>query len=136
MSALITIGNFDSLTILSFNEGGKNMIAMQDINNDQKPDLLIGNYSGGLSFFSSDSSVINNQINSNPQEFESYPNPTSRFLTIENNIIGKLTITNAIGKIVLIENKKTKKITLDLKNIDSGLYLININSYTSKIIVQ
>lgn len=129
-------GTFDSLTILSFNEGGKNMIAMQDINNDQKPDLLIGNYSGGLSLFSSDSSVINNLIITNPQEFESYPNPTSRFLTIENNIIGKLTITNAVGKIVLIENKKTKKITLDLKNIDSGLYLININNYTSKIIVQ
>ena len=129
-------GTFDSLTILSFNEGGKNMIAMKDINNDQKPDLLIGNYSGGLSLFSSDSSVINNLIITNPQEFESYPNPTSRFLTIENNITGKLTITNAIGKIVLIENKKTKKITLDLKNIDSGLYLININNYTSKIIVQ
>ena len=129
-------GTFDSLTILSFNEGGKNMIAMEDINNDQKPDLLIGNYSGGLSLFSSDSSVINNLIITNPQEFESYPNPTSRFLTIENNITGKLTITNAVGKIVLIENKKTKKITLDLKNIDSGLYLININNYTSKIIVQ
>ena len=129
-------GTFDSLTILNFNEGGKNMIAMQDINNDQKPDLLIGNYSGGLSLFSSDSSVINNLIIMNPQEFESYPNPTSRFLTIENNITGKLTITNAVGKIVLIENKKTKKITLDLKNIDSGLYLININNYTSKIIVQ
>ena len=129
-------GTFDSLTILDFNEGGKNMIAMQDINNDQKPDLLIGNYSGGLSLFSSDSSVINNLIITNPQEFESYPNPTSRFLTIENNITGKLTITNAVGKIVLIENKKTKKITLDLKNIDSGLYLININNYTSKIIVQ
>ena len=129
-------GTFDSLTILDFNEGGKNMIAMQDINNDQKPDLLIGNYSGGLSLFSSDSSVINNLIITNHQEFESYPNPTSRFLTIENNITGKLTITNAVGKIILIENKKTKKITLDLKNIDSGLYLININNYTSKIIVQ
>tara|TARA_B100001057_G_C22825140_1_gene941092 strand:- start:1060 stop:2253 length:1194 start_codon:yes stop_codon:yes gene_type:complete len=129
-------GTFDSLTILSYNEGGKNMISMQDINNDQKPDLLIGNYSGGLSLFSSDSSVINNLIITNPQEFESYPNPTSRFLTIENNITGKLTITNAVGKIVLVENKKTKKITLDLKNIDSGLYLININNYTSKIIVQ
>ena len=129
-------GTFDSLTILNFNEGGKNMIAMEDINNDQKPDLLIGNYSGGLSLFSSDSSVINNLIITTHQEFESYPNPTSRFLTIENNITGKLTITNAVGKIVLIENKKTKKITLDLKNIDSGLYLININNYTSKIIVQ
>ena len=53
-------GNFDSLTILNFNEGGKNMIAIEDINNDQKPDLLIGNFSGGLSFFSSDSVIIIN----------------------------------------------------------------------------
>ena len=54
----------------------------------------------------------------------------------KNKPTGKLTITNTVGKIVLIEDKKTKKITLDLKNIDSGLYLININNYTSKIIVQ
>lgn len=129
-------GNFDSLTILNFNEGGKNMIAIEDINNDQKPDLLIGNFSGGLSFFSSDSVII---INSNPTDinnFNIYPNPTQKFITIENNYFGELRIKNTLGQTVLKINKETEKITLDLQDFKSGFYLIENSSYSSKIIVQ
>ena len=130
------LGNFDSLTILNFNEGGKNMIAIEDINNDQKPDLLIGNFSGGLSFFSSDSVIIINSNSTDINNFNIYPNPTERFITIENNHFGELRIKNTLGKTVLKINKATEKITLDLKGFKSGFYLIEINSYSSKIIVQ
>ena len=129
-------GNFDSLTVLNLVEGGKNMIALEDINNDQKADLLVGNYSGGLSFFSSDSSIISNQTFNNFKELNIYPNPTSRFVTVNNDFTGNLIITNAIGQVILSKKKTTKKITIDLENIASGIYLIKINNYTSKIIVK
>ena len=112
------------------------MIAIEDINNDQKPDLLIGNFSGGLSFFSSDSVII---INSNPTDinnFNIYPNPTQRFITIENNYFGELRIKNTLGQTVLKINKETEQITLDLRDFKSGFYLIENNSHSSKIIVQ
>ena len=112
------------------------MIAIEDINNDQKPDLLIGNFSGGLSFFSSDSIIIITSSLTDINNFNIYPNPTQRFITIENNHFGELRIKNNLGQTVLKINKETEKITLDLKDFKSGFYLIEINSYSSKIIVQ
>ena len=129
-------GTFDSLTILNLKEGGKNMIAIKDINNDQKPDLLIGNYSGGLSFFSSDSSIVSHNSFSNINELNIYPNPTNRFLNIDNKASGELLIINSLGKTILRKEKSSQKITLDLKEIDSGLYLIKIEEHTTKLIVQ
>ena len=129
-------GTFDSLTVLNLKEGGKNLLAIEDINNDQKPDLLIGNYSGGLSFFSSDSSVVSHTSFANFNELNIFPNPTNRLLNIVCEINGELSIINSIGKTIFKQDKNSKKITLDLKEIKSGIYLIKLEDYTSKIIVQ
>ena len=129
-------GIFDSLTILNLNEGGKSMIAMSDINNDQKADLIVGNYSGGLSYFSSDSLVIINTTNYSSKELNIYPNPTSRYLSIDNTISGDLAILNSLGEIVLQYNKPLQKETLDLNELSSGIYLIKLKNYTAKFIVK
>ena len=115
-------GTFDSLTILNLNEGGKSMIAMSDINNDQKTDLIVGNYSGGLSYFSSDSLVISNTNNNySSKELNIYPNPTSRYLSINNTISGDLVILNSLGEIVLHHNKSIQKETVDLNEFSAGI---------------
>jgi hypothetical protein len=129
-------GIFDSLTILNLNEGGKSMIAMNDINNDQKADLIVGNYSGGLSYFSSDSLVISNTTNYSSKELNIYPNPTSRYLSIDNTISGDLAILNSLGEIVLQYNKSLQKETLDLNELSAGIYLVKIKNYTAKFIVK
>ena len=129
-------GAFDSLSVLNTNEGGKSMIAIKDINNDQKPDLLIGNYSGGLSFYSSDSSIISNNIYADLTKLNIYPNPTNRHLTIDNTITGKIQIINTLGKTILIKNKTNKTTNIDLKSLKKGLYFIKINDYISRFIIQ
>ena len=129
-------GAFDSLSVLNTNEGGKSMIAIKDINNDQKPDLLIGNYSGGLSFYSSDSSIISNNIYADLTKLNIYPNPTNRHLTIDNTITGKIQIINTLGKTILIKNKTNKTTNIDLKSLKKGLYFIKLNDYISRFIIQ
>ena len=129
-------GVFDSLSVLNTNEGGKNMIAIKDINNDQKPDLLIGNYSGGLSYFSSDSLLISNTIYTNISKFNIYPNPTSKILTIDSYIMGDIKIINTLGKKVLTKNKKNQITRIDLSTLKKGLYFIKINNQDSKFILQ
>lgn len=39
-------------------EGSKSALTLQDLNNDNALDMIVGNYSGGLVFFSSDSSLV------------------------------------------------------------------------------
>ena len=112
------------------------MISMQDINNDQKLDLLIGNYSGGLSFFSSDSTIINYTPNFILNDLNIFPNPANKFLTIENSISGELLIINSIGKDVLKKYKNEKRINLNLTSLKSGLYLVKLENLSSKLIVK
>ena len=129
-------GVFDSLRILNTKEGGKSMIAIKDINNDQKPDLLIGNYSGGLSFYSSDSSIISNNTYTDLTTLDIYPNPTSRYLIIDNPKKGNLEIINSLGQTVINEIKKDHQKILDLKNLKKGLYFIKLKNQTSKFIIK
>jgi len=129
-------GTFDSLTVLNLKEGGKNMVAIEDINNDQKPDLLIGNYSGGLSFFSSDSSVISHTSFLNFNELNIYPNPTNRYLTIESKELGNIEIINTLGQIVLKEDKLKQRKKIDIDYLKSGVYIVKFSNQIRKIIIK
>ena len=72
----------------------------------------------------------------NFNELNIFPNPTNRILNVVCEINGELSIINSIGKTIYKQDKNSKKITLDLKEIKSGIYLIKLEDYTSKIIVQ
>ena len=61
---------------------------------------------------------------------------TKNNLNIDNKTSGELLIINSLGKTILRKEKSSQKITLDLKEIDSGLYLIKIEGHTTKLIVQ
>ena len=129
-------GSFDSLRILNTNEGGKNKIAINDINNDQKPDLLIGNYSGGLSYFNGDSIVISNTFYTNSPKLKIYPNPSSQYLIISSYMTGNIEIINTLGATILIQNKTKKTARIDLRAFKKGLYFIKLNNQKSKLVIQ
>ena len=129
-------GSFDSLRILNTNEGGKNKIAINDINNDQKPDLLIGNYSGGLSYFNGDSIVISNTFYTNLPQLKIYPNPSSQYLIVSSYMTGNIEIMNTLGATILIHNKTKKTARIDLRALKKGLYFIKLNNQKSKLVIQ
>ena len=129
-------GSFDSLSILNTNEGGKNKIAINDINNDQKPDLLIGNYSGGLSYFNGDSVVISNTFYTNLPKLKIYPNPSNQYLSVSSYMTGNIEIINTLGATILIQNKTTNTARIDLRKFKKGLYFIKLNNQKSKFVIQ
>ena len=129
-------GLFDSLRILNTNEGGKNKIAINDINNDQKPDLLIGNYSGGLSYFNGDSIVISNTFYTNSPKLKIYPNPSSQYLIVSSYMTGNIEIINTLGATILIQKKTKKTARIDLRALKKGLYFIKLNNQKSKLVIQ
>jgi hypothetical protein len=68
-----------------------------------------------------------------------YPNPASNFLTIKSESIINLTITDQLGRLVLTNSVNGSE-TIDISNLTSGIYFLNINqnknSITSKLIVS
>jgi PKD repeat protein len=58
-----------------------------------------------------------------------YPNPTHDIITISNEIVS-YTLTDAMGKFILVGNAKT----LDLTNMAKGVYILTAHIYTGKSI--
>ncbi len=66
-----------------------------------------------------------------------YPNPVNNLLYIENNNgfpIEKVRILDPIGKIILQKTNSFE--TINVENLNSGLYLLQITTENNKIITQ
>lgn len=82
-------------------------------------------------------------LDTNTEMFlEIYPNPSNiGFVTLEGDLSGKqFMITTLSGELVLQGNLNNNRETVDVSNISSGLYIVNINngvtSTTKKLIIQ
>lgn len=126
---------------LYINEGGRCSIAVANLNNDSFPDMIIGNYSGGVSFFKgvTPSPVGISEFPSNQNQLEIYPNPASNTVSIK--------IPNSLSGLINIEiydyrgseiSKNHLKIsgqiyTAEISGFSNGLYFIMIHDDAGKI---
>ena len=117
-------------------DGGKCAFTLGDITNDGQPDMILGNLSGGLSYFSSDSVLISTTSNLNQEKIIIFPNPTKDNITIRSNKIGLLTIRNLLGKLVHSEKKTSSEISINTSLLTRGIYIIQLGNSTSKIIIK
>ena len=123
-------------------DGGKSAIAIADINNDNNVDMIIGNLSGGIAYFSSDTLLIDTTatpvtyINANNDSFNIYPNPTNDSFTINSNKTGIVKIKNLLGNTVLVTKKKNKKLKISTVQLAKGIYIIELNKTIEKLIIE
>ena len=70
--------------------------------------------------------------------FTIYPNPASDFITIEtlNALESDVVIYDLTGKIIIRKFLHSGDNKIDVKNINSGIYVISINGLKSKLIIQ
>ncbi len=114
-------------------QGFRSAVAAADINNDGFLDIVLGNYSGGLTFFfGTDKPYIQtntNQVEINKVRYSLFPNPSSEILNIyidnENIKINKITILSINGKTIKEISSNFSKI--DISTIKSGFYIIKID---------
>jgi len=69
-----------------------------------------------------------------------YPNPNTGVFTVELKSAARLTVVDALGKIVLDEYKEEGNQTINLSNISNGIYFITITDkatrYTAKMMKE
>ena len=117
-------------------EGAKSSFNFTDITNDNQPDMILGNYCGGLCYFSSDSTLINSVSNITTDPFNIYPNPTQKILYISSVQMGEIKVTDMLGKTLISEQKITENHTLNLSTLKHGIYIIQLAHNTVKFIKQ
>ena len=114
-------------------DGSITAVDFTDLNNDFKLDVIVGNKSGGLTYYNSDS-LLTNTNNLLNNELILYPNPTKNNITIVSNLSGNVELYNTHGILILKKTKSSDKLRISLKNISNGIYYLKFNNKTNLVI--
>jgi len=136
-------GQFKLVTkkLLGINEGLRSAVSISNLNSDLYPEMIVGNYSGGLSFFKgtepSSPGIFENQKTESLLQI--FPNPAFDFVFIHfrDNLDFQFTQIDILDisgrKLQSISDGITLKNPFDISNLDNGIYFLNIHFNTSKI---
>lgn len=116
-------------------EGRRVGAAVANLNGDSYPDLLVGNYAGGVTAFDGRTPVLHgNNIPDNEQTlWQVYPNPTADVIHINGNgHLVNIKIYDALGHLLL----QTSDTTINLRDFAPGLYILDINGHKQKLLKQ
>lgn len=132
-------GNFNRVdtTLFLINEGPRCSPFYEDITNDGRRDLFLGNYAGGLAFFnSSDVNGVGVKELFNEDNINIYPNPSSDKITVSlnDNSYSEVIIKcfDLLGKEVLSISTFNKVTQIDVSSFSKGLYFIQLQSKQNK----
>jgi hypothetical protein len=144
-------GTFNRIdtTLFQINEGPRCAPFYEDITNDGKRDLFLGNYAGGLAFFNSTNV---NQVGINElltqENVDIFPNPASDKITVsvKDKSYSEIVIScfDVLGKEIFKINTVNRVTQIDVSQFSKGVYFIQLQSkdgsqlkmLTKKVIVQ
>jgi hypothetical protein len=108
-------------------------------------DLIVGNYSGGLNYYSKGvRPQVISSVREQPEPLIShlsiYPNPADQFVygfisSLHPNETITVSIIDITGK-VLLETQASQNFRLSLSNIPSGFYILRAGNYVQKLIIR
>jgi len=119
--------NLITNNIVNTNNCVHSKITIADINNDQKPDLIRGNASGGLELFlGSEDNIINNI---DPyQNIKIIPNPNNGIFQIKITEKGNydMSIYSSLGNILIQQKNLESNTNIELPDISPGIHILEI----------
>ena len=129
------------------NEGIRVAVAVADLNGDNLPDLLVGNWAGGLSFFKGCKPPTVAIAEVEFDDFLVYPNPTIGQFCVSYSELDKgisplvIEVFDVSGRKLLTQLPHSPyniPLTLDISHLPAGIYFVKIitrnGSVTKKII--
>lgn len=119
--------------VCSIKEGIRSAPAVSDLNGDGFPDMLVGNYAGGLSLFMGavPPPLSVTQYHRPEPSIAVWPNPTSGRCTVEFSTPShfEIVVFDIAGREVLRSNSEgLYSISIDLNGLPSGIYIGRCNS--------
>jgi len=115
-------------------EGYKTSITYGMLNNDSFPDIIIGNYAGGLSYYQGSTpphisiGIKSFSDNITANNLSVYPNPCKDILNLshpELNIL-HIAIVDIYGKFIMSTYTNKTMETMDISSLKPGMYFIKI----------
>ena len=106
-------------------------VAVGFLHGDTYPDMILGNYAGGMAFFEG---IMETPVNLNEAETQSlikcYPNPASDIVNIETTHNGKkqVQIFDMIGRKIMETSFSDTHFQLNISNLSPSVYLMKLIS--------
>jgi hypothetical protein len=129
-----------SKKFLSLNEGLRSAVSITSLNSDLYPEMVVGNYSGGLSYFKgtepSSPGILENHTIST--QFRIFPNPAKNFIFIDfpenrDSQIHHITISDiSARKLRIFSNESGFNNPFNISDLRDGIYILQINFKTSE----
>ena len=141
-------GDFSFLAenIEGFQQGSFIQPLLADWDNDQLLDLMVGNYRGGLGFYSTNLALDGTVDTEEPADLERsvrvFPNPANEQISVllERGLTGMIRCLDAQGRLMAERQALSPTTVVDVTNWPAGLYLIQISNggglLTKKVVVQ
>ncbi|MBK5286596.1 MAG: T9SS type A sorting domain-containing protein, partial [Bacteroidia bacterium] len=120
-------------TLIDRVEGGRVCPGMGDINGDGLPDLLLGNYAGGVSLFYWDNPVgvtSQNRFEAGPG-MEIFPNPSNsqtevQFSNLNPATVSILKVFDVTGQKLFSLSCSSPSLMLDVSALSAGIYMLRL----------
>jgi len=133
-------------TDISFDRGIRTSAAIADISQNEKFEMIVGNYSGGLEYFNGSAEVSPGiSIQSSPENLIIYPNPASSSIHIltDGSTINSISIYSLTGQLILRKQLASgidQEIILNISVLNPGIYVVQLVSkeriYYKKILIE
>lgn len=125
--------------------GGRVAPALAKLNSDNNPDLVVGNYRGGLALCYAESEVDTTiGMSEHPAQnisFQLYPNPAGQIITLRTNLPGTYDykLTDLEGRLVMQGHFNGLEQSIDISSLEKGVYFVtlqNINIRTTRRLIK
>ena len=116
-----------------FRYGYNCSVSGADLNSDNRTDVIIGLYGGGVQiYYEVDPFMAVHEIES-ISTFACYPNPANDVLNISLDKFSRnenytITLYNSIGQPVYINHKVKEKTQVDVRDFSAGIYLVQLQT--------
>ena len=129
-------GNFNLVTNTAYGilEQYRAKIALGDLDADGKDEIIVGNYAGGLNYYTKN---INCQTGFAQNESEAlmmnvYPNPSNGNIVVETRQaladVAIVSVIDNLGRTILSQKLNSYRNIIDLSNASNGVYTVRISA--------
>ena len=103
--------------------------------------MILGNLSGGIAYFSSntlsnDTTISSTMLMKEHYTCNIYPNPTNKNFKLTSNQNGMIKIYNLLGNILYTEVKKEQTISINTNKLKKGIYIVELNNNIQKLVIE
>lgn len=113
---------------LPLDYGMRSAAAVADLNNDGLPELMVGNFGGGLQLYNAAITIHNIEIaeNHDDSNVEFFPNPVSSQIRIiaKEDDIKMVKVTDLYGRTIMEKTISAREATLEVSALSGGVYLL------------